>query len=216
MPEDISVDEMRRQEREQQRLRDLEGKVGARKLGEVNEQHVRNLEKQMAEREVQQRDALDAMRGQGAAHRDGRVTPDVPDHLNNPDATVEDHIKDLERRANTAEAADEDLFRAARGERDAAAHSEPGSRPMDPGKAADEADALHGPVSPTMPTDPANKRLDPQVQVEPAKAPASKNPEGAYGAPTTATDKNATRSGSKAAQQHAKQDAAERDAKKAD
>ncbi len=190
--QEMDATELRRQQREQDRVRDLAGKVGAREAGDVDEKKVRDLGKQMSEREIQQRDALDAMRGQGAAHRDGRVTPDVPDHLNNPDATVEDHIKDLERRANTAEAAEEDLNRAARGERDAAAHSEPGSRPSDPGAAQDAADALHGTASPTMPTDPANDRLDPQVAVEPAKDSHPKNPEGAFGAPVTDKEKNAT------------------------
>jgi hypothetical protein len=187
----MSAADLNRQQREQDRVRDLAGKVGARTTDKVDDDRVRDLEGQMAEREVQQRDALDAMRGEGAAHRDGRVTPDVPDHLNNPDATVEDHIKDLERRANTADAADEDLMRAARGERDAAAHSEPGTRPADPGKAADRSDPLHGPTSPTMPTDPANTRTDPQPAMDPVKAPKEKAPEGAYGAPTTPKDKNA-------------------------
>lgn len=208
---DVSAEEMRRQEREQQRVRDLAGKVGTQQAGEVDEEHVRDLEDQMADREVQQRGALDAMRGQGAAHRDGRVTPDVPDHLNNPDATVDDHIKDLERRANTAEAADEDLRRAARGERDAAAHSEPGSRPSDPGAAQDAADALHGSASPTMPTDPANAQLDPQVSVDPSKAPQPKHPEAAYGAPTSERDKNATAS---AKEREAAQRAKDKNAKK--
>lgn len=184
--------ELRHQQEQAQRLNDLAGKVRGVDLDDVNEGRVRDLSDQMSAREIEQRDALDAMRGQGAAHRDGRVTPDVPDHLNNPDATVEDHIKDLERRANTAKAADEDLMRAARGERDAAGHSEPGSRPADPGQAADAADALHGPTSPTMPTDPANDRLDPQAAVEPADAPKTdRHPEAAYGAPVTAREKNA-------------------------
>ena len=187
----VERDELLRQQREADRLRDLEGKVDARTPGGADEKHVRTLEKRMADREVQQRDALDAMRGQGAAHRDGRVTPDVPDHLNNPDATVEDHLKDLERRANTAEAAEEDLLRAGRAEADAAAHSEAGSRPKDPGAAVDAADALHGATSPTMPTDPANTRTDPQPAMDPAKAAHPKAPEGAYGAPTTPKDKNA-------------------------
>lgn len=192
--QEMDPTEMRRQERMQDRVRALAGKVGTQQPGEVDEAQIRDLEQQMTEREVQQRDALDAMRGQGAARRDGRVTPDVPDHLNNPDATIEDRLKDLERRANTADAVDEDLRRAGRGERDAAAHSEPGSRPMDSGDAADAADALHGPSPEAMPLDPANERLDPQVAVEPASAPkAEKHPEGAYGAPTTPKDKNATK-----------------------
>lgn len=174
-------DKMLREEREAARLRDLAGKVDAPSAGKAGDKHVRDLEKRMADREVQQRDALDAMRGEGAAHRDGRVTPDAPDHLNNPDATVEDHIKDLERRANTAEAAEEDLARAGRSERDADAHSD--ARPRDPGAAADAADALHGSASPTMPTDPANKRTDPQPSVEPQKASHEAHPERAYGAP---------------------------------
>lgn len=187
----LDADAMRRQEREKQRVRDLEGKVGVRKPGEVDDDHVRDLEEQMTAREVQQRDALDAMRGTGAAGRDGRVTPDVPDHLNTPDATVEDHIKDLERRANTADAIDEDLFRAARGERDAAAHSVPGSRPADPGEAVDASDPLHGASSPPMPTDPANERLDPQPAMDTPKTPKpEKHPEAAYGAPVTPKDKN--------------------------
>jgi hypothetical protein len=207
----VERDQQMREQAEAARLRDLAGKVDAKKPGGADEKHVRDMEKRMADREVQQRDALDAMRGEGAAHRDGRVTPDVPDHLNNPDATVEDHIKDLERRANTAEAVDEDLERAARSERDAAAHSVPGSRPADPGAAADAADALHGSQSPTMPTDPANTRTDPQPAAEPVKASHEKAPEKAFGAPTGA-DKNATSGGSKAARQNAaREDAAKKD-----
>lgn len=169
------ADAMRRKDEEEARLRSLEGKVDARTGDGADEKHIRDLEQRMADREVQQRDTLDFLKGEGAAHRDGRVTPDVPDHLNNPDATAEDRIKDLERRANTAEAAEEDLARARRGEADARRHAE--GRPADPGKAADEADALHGPISPTMPTDPANKRLDPQVEMEPAKAKAPVKPD---------------------------------------
>lgn len=168
-------DEMRRQEREAARLRDLAGKVDVPSTGEVDEKHLRDLEGRMADREVQQRDTLDFLKGEGAAHRDGRVTPDVPDHLNNPDATAEDRIKDLERRANTAETAEEDLTRARIGEADARAHSE--YRPSDPGEAADAADALHGPASPTMPMDPKNDRLDPRPVVEPAKAKAPVKPD---------------------------------------
>lgn len=169
------ADEMRRQEREAARLRDLEGKVDAPKMGEAEEKHIRDLEKRMSAREVQQRDEQEFLKGEGSVHRDGRVTPDVPDHLNNPDATVEDHIKDLERRANTAEAVEEDLARARHSEADARTHNVDG-RPSDPGDLADEADALHGPQSPTMPTDPKNDRLDPQVAVEPATGPAPKKP----------------------------------------
>lgn len=168
-------DEMRRQEREAERLRALEGKVDARTGDAADEKHLRDLEQRMADREVQQRDNLDFLKGEGAAHRDGRVTPDVPDHLNNPDATAEDRIKDLERRANTAEAAEEDLTRARIGEADARTHAE--GRPSDPGAAADAADALHGPASPTMPMDPKNDRLDPQPVVEPAKAKAPVKPD---------------------------------------
>jgi hypothetical protein len=193
MDKDMTPEERRAQDRMQDRVRSLAGKVAGPDDGEVDEAAVRDLEQQMTEREVRQRDAMDAMRGQGAVRRDGRVTPDVPDHLNNPDATVEDRLKDLERRANTADAVDEDLRRAARGERDAAEHSEPGSRPMDSGEAADAADALHGPQSEAMPLDPANKRLDPQPAVEQPDAPkAEQHPEGAFGAPVTAKDKNAT------------------------
>jgi hypothetical protein len=168
-------DAMRREEEEAARLRALEGKVDA-KTGKADEKHIRDMEKRMADREVEQRDDLDFLKGEGAAHRDGRVTPDVPDHLNNPDATVEDHLKDLERRANTAEAAQEDLDRARRGEADARTHTATG-RPANPGDLADAADALHGPQSATMPTDPANKRLDPQVEMEPAKAKAPTKPD---------------------------------------
>jgi hypothetical protein len=184
------ADEMRRKEREEARLRDLAGKVDAPTGKGADEKHVRDLEKRMADREVQQRDELDYLKGEGATHRDGRVTPDVPDHLNNPDATVEDHIKDLERRANTAEATQEDLNRARRGEADARTHAE--GRPSDPGAAADQADALHGSQSPTMPTDPANKRLDPQVQMDPTSAPASKKPDlpPAPKGPTRVADKD--------------------------
>lgn len=170
------ADETRRKDAEEARLRALEGKVDARTGKGADDKHVRDLEKRMADREVKQRDDLDFLKGEGAAHRDGRVTPDVPDHLNNPDATVEDHIKDLERRANVAEAAQEDLDRARRGEADARTHTDTG-RPKDPGALADEADALHGPQSPTMPTDPANTRTDPQVEMDPVKAPASKKPD---------------------------------------
>ncbi len=212
MDQNTDPNEVRRIEREQARVRDLEGKVDAKPLGEVDEKHVRNLADRMSDREVAQRDALEAMRGQGAAHRDGRVTPDVPDHLNNPDATVEDHIKDLERRANTADAVDEDLRRAARGERDAAANSEPGSRPEDPGAAQDAADALHGAASPQMPTDPANDRTDPQPAVEPVKASHPKAPEAAYGAPVTAKEKNATATAKEKAD--AEKARADKDAKK--
>lgn len=169
------ADDLRRQQAEEARLRSLEGKVDATSGKGADEKHVRDLEKRMADREVQQRDELDFLKGEGAAHRDGRVTPDVPDHLNNPDATAEDRIKDLERRANTAEAAQEDLDRARRGEADARRHSD--GRPSDPGALADEADALHGPTSPTMPTDPANKRMDPQVEMEPARGPRASKPD---------------------------------------
>lgn len=171
----VERDEMRRQENEAKRLRDLEGKVDAVGTGEIDEKHVKDLEKRMADREVQQRDELEFLKGEGSVHRDGRVTPDVPDHLNNPDATAEDRVKDLERRANTAESAQEDIDRARRGEADARTHSE--GRPANPGAAADDADALHGSISPTMPLDPANKRLDPQVEMEPAKAKAPVKPD---------------------------------------
>lgn len=169
-------DAMRQREAEEARLRSLEGKVDSPSGKGLDEKHLKDLEDRMAKREVQQRDELDFLKGEGAAHRDGRVTPDVPDHLNNPDATAEDRLKDLERRANTAESAQEDLDRARHGEADARTHTETG-RPRDPGALADEADALHGPTSPTMPVDPANKRTDPQVEMEPAKAPAPKKPD---------------------------------------
>lgn len=169
------AEELRRKEREEARLRTLEGKVDARTGDGADEKHVKDLERRMADREVRQRDDLDFLKGEGAAHRDGRVTPDVPDHLNNPDATAEDRIKDLERRANTAEAVQEDLDRARRGEADARPHAE--GRPSDPGALADAADALHGSQSPTMPTDPKNDRLDPQPAMEPAKGPAPKKPD---------------------------------------
>lgn len=185
MADAMDKTEVARQQREQDRVRDLEGKVGARSTTDVGEAKVRKLADQMAEREVQQRDAMENMRGQGAVHRDGRVIPDVPDHLNNPDATAEDHLKDLERRANTADAVDEDLNRAARGVADAAADGAESAG--DPGKAADESDALHGPSADPMPTDPQNDRLDPQPAVEPATAPkVGKNPETAFGAPKPA------------------------------
>jgi hypothetical protein len=172
----VEADEMRRKSEEEARMRALEGKVDARTGDGADEKHVRDLGKRMSDREVQQRDEMEFLKGEGSVHRDGRVTPDVPDHLNNPDATVEDHIKDLERRANTAEAVEEDLQRAKRGEADARTHTDTG-RPSDPGAAADAADALHGPISPTMPTDPKNDRLDPQVEMEPAKAKAPVKPD---------------------------------------
>jgi hypothetical protein len=189
-PEERAADE-----RMQARVRDLMGKVAGPDADAVDEKTIRDLEEQMTEREVRQRDAMRAMRGHGAVGRDGRVTPDVPDHLNNPSVSIEDRLKDLERRANTADAVDEDLFRAAHGESDAAAHSESGSRPADSGAAADAADALHGPTPAPMPLDPANERLDPQPVVEAPDAPkAARHPEGDYGAPTTARAKNARKS----------------------
>src|SRR4051812_19493220 len=107
----VERDAMRREQEEASRLRDLEGKVDVRSGAGADEKHVKDLEQRMADREVQQRDELDFLKGAGAAPRDGRVPPDVPDHLNTPDAPAEDRIKDLERRANTAESAQEDLDR---------------------------------------------------------------------------------------------------------
>lgn len=181
--DELDLDEQAMRQWQQQRLRAVAGKVSPRAADIDPADHVRTLHDQMSKREVQQRDALAAMRGTGAARRDGRVTPDMPDHLNGPDATVEDHIKDLERRAHIADLAEADLEQAALTQRDVAGHSMAGMAPSDPGAEADRSDELHG-FSPGMSTDPANARTDPQPAVEPVKVSHERHPERAYGAPS--------------------------------